>query len=133
MTDKIADTLGLEPIPKSNNDVIHSISSDIVSSDVKQRDIDYEYSRNAIYDVIEAGKNSITDMMDIARQSGNAKDYEAISLLMDKTIKAAKQLSDLSKDSVDKSQSDSPSTVNNNLFVGSTSELQSLINKNIEK
>ena len=70
-------------------------------------------------------------MLDVAHASEHPRAYEVVSTIM-KTLTDANK--DLVKMSTDKKELDEPkdegpsnSTVNNNLFVGSTAELQSML------
>lgn len=89
---------------------------------------DFEYARENLYDVIEKGQAALFDMMDVAKQSQHPRAYEVLAGMIDTLVSANKDLLDLHKKKKELFKTDhDPKTINNNLFVGSTAELQKLI------
>ena len=100
---------------------------------------DYEASRETYKELIDKGNQAIDLMMELARDSQHPRAFEVLATLLktqsdnnDKLLelqKRLKQLKEPAKGSLDK-----PSNVtNNNVFVGSTTDLQRFIldqNKN---
>ena len=129
MNDEIGKSLGLEPL----NDVVEGkvIQRTEVPTDDKI-DKDYEYARSNFYNVIESGTEALEQMLDVAKASEHPRAYEVVSTIMKTLVDANKDLVKMSTDklkvegesSTDSSQNP---TTNNNLFVGSTNELQQLI------
>jgi hypothetical protein len=71
-------------------------------------------------------------MLDVAKASEHPRAYEVVSTIMKTLVDANKDLVAMSTkkvESEEKANSESPNglTTNNNLFVGSTNELQQLI------
>ena len=92
---------------------------------------DYEYARGNLYQVIESGHDALTNMLEIAKASEHPRAFEVVNQLMKTMADAQKDLLELKKrqkDLVEPEQQQGPTTVNNALFVGSTAELQQLIN-----
>lgn len=91
-------------------------------------DTDMKFIRSNMYDLIEKGQLALDELLAIANQSQHPRSYEVLSNLI-KTI--ADTNSDLLKIHERKNKisptEDRPGTVNNNLFVGSTSELQRML------
>jgi hypothetical protein len=129
MNDEIGKSLGLEPL----NDVVEGkiVQRTEVPTDDKI-DKDYEYARSNFYNVIESGTEALEQMLDVAKASEHPRAYEVVSTIMKTLVDANKDLVKMSTDklkvegesSTDSSQNP---TTNNNLFVGSTNELQQLI------
>lgn len=92
---------------------------------------DFTYARSNIRDVIETGKDSLLKLAEIADQSQHPRAFEVLSTLMKTIVDSNKELMDLQKKVRDieapNKQNDSKNITNNNLFVGSTAELQKLI------
>lgn len=91
---------------------------------------DYEYARQNMYDIIEKGQNALEDIVDIARQSESPRAFEVVTNLIKTLADANKDLMDLAKKNKELSKPDASNetkTVNNNLFVGSSSELLKMI------
>ena len=92
-----------------------------------QQENDYEYARENFYNVIEKGTQALEDMLDVAKASEHPRAYEVVSTLMKTLVDANKDLVEMGKK---KAQEEAPKDVpvtNNNLFVGSTAELQQLL------
>ena len=129
MNDEIGKSLGLEPL----NDVVEGrgIERTPVPTDDKMNK-DYEYARSNFYNVIESGTEALEQMLDVAKASEHPRAYEVVSTIMKTLVDANKDLVAMSTkkvESEEKANSESPNglTTNNNLFVGSTNELQQLI------
>ena len=119
--DTITTALGLEPIKHESVSIIVPEKTD---NDVEN---DFKYTRENLYSVIEQGNHALEQMMDVARASEHPRAYEVVSTLMTTLVNANKDLLDLSKKKQElapKEDFGGPQTVNNNLFVGSTADLQ---------
>jgi hypothetical protein len=95
---------------------------------------DYEYARQNIYRVIETGANALDELAQVAAQSQHPRAYEVLTNLVKTMVEANKDLMHLKKTKVEiQKMSDTPvdsmgsNKVQNNLFVGSTAELQKFI------
>jgi hypothetical protein len=90
---------------------------------------DYTYARENLYDVINKGQEALFDMLDVAKQSQHPRAYEVLSGLINTLVAANKDLLDLQKKKKELFKEEKPdkTVTNNNLFVGSTAELQKLI------
>lgn len=120
--DTIGEFLDLEPITQ---DITKA--KDLVKASKLEND--FEYARGNLYGVIENGSNALNDLLQVAQQSQHPRAYEVIANLVKTLTEANIALMDLTKKKKDitNDAGRSPSTVNNNLFVGSTGELQKLI------
>jgi len=116
-TDIIADTLDLIPLDQSVQ------KKDNIDSD-------FEYARGSMISVIEKGQEALNDMLDVAQRSQHPRGYEVVATLINTISNANKDLLELSKRKKDLQQfKDGPSTVNNNLYIGSTADLLKLLKK----
>jgi hypothetical protein len=122
--------LNLGPI---NQTYSKTISSIIDQARDDSADEDFTFSRANIREVIENGTEAIAKLTIIAQQSQNPRAYEVLAKLMDTVTNASKELLELQEKirTIDKANiprdDDSKSQVTNNLFVGSTHELQKMI------
>jgi len=92
-----------------------------------QVNADFEFARENLMDVINKGQEALFDLMDVARQSQHPRAYEVLATMMNTMVGASKDLLDLQakkKKILEEDPSASPQQVTNNLFVGSTAELQ---------
>lgn len=101
----------------------------------EQIDDDFEYARGNLIAVIEKGQEALSGVVDVAGMSQHPRAYEVVATLVKAVSDANKDLLELQKRKRDLKGEDSsaPTTVNNNLFVGSTAELQQLIKKKNEQ
>ncbi|MDP6771083.1 MAG: hypothetical protein QF704_10340 [Anaerolineales bacterium] len=92
-------------------------------------DIDYKYSRENFYNLIERGQDAITGILDLAKEQEHPRTYEVAGQLIKTVSEVTERLADLQekmqklKEVPDKG----PTNVTNALFIGSTKELQALI------
>ena len=128
MTDKVDEKLG--ELLDIQGEIVQAEKSlpAITHSRDSNRESDYKYSRENLYNLVERGQDAIEGILEIARESQHPIVYEVAGQLIkttgevtEKLIDLQKKMKDLEKDEV------KPETVNNNLFVGSTAELQKLL------
>jgi hypothetical protein len=126
--DPIGKALGLNPIQNTSN-VYNKLVADSHDDSAKT---DFEYARANLYDVISEGKEALLNLGQIAKASQHPRSYEVYAKMIDSLVAANEKLLDLQKEIRVISNSDAPlnekaQTINNNLFVGSTNELQKMI------
>jgi hypothetical protein len=88
---------------------------------------DYEYSRDTYYDLIEKGRESLDLMIQVARESEHPRAFEVLSNMIKDIANVNDKLMELNKKQKELLQDEKPketNTTNNNLFIGSTTELQ---------
>jgi hypothetical protein len=101
--------------------------------DAGQVSDDFEYARGNLIAAIEKGQEALTGILDLATMSQQPRSYEVVATLLKTVADANKDLLELQKRKADLTGvGPAPTTVNNNLFVGSTAELQQLIKKQNE-
>lgn len=93
---------------------------------------DFEMARANVYEMIESGKESMDRLAQIAASSQHPRAFEVYAKLMDTVLNANKELLNLQSKIREIKHADSPvnekaKSVTNNLFVGSTAELQKMI------
>ena len=94
---------------------------------------DYEYSRGNLYNLISKGQEAIDGILELAQESGHPRAYEVAGQLIKSVGDVTDKLMDLQKKmkDLDAPTKSGPTTVNNALFVGSTSELSKLIKQGL--
>ncbi len=90
---------------------------------------DYNYSRQTYYDLIEKGKESLDLMIEVARESEHPRAFEVLSGMIKNVSEVNDKLMDLNKKNKDISAEEIKKIekTTNNLFVGSTAELQRML------
>ena len=100
--------------------------------DNKNVDADYEYSRKTYYELIEKSKETLDLMADVARESEHPRAFEVFGNMVKQIADVNAKLMDVNaKLKKVKSEEDIKQIgqTTNNLFVGTTTELQRLIQK----
>ena len=93
-------------------------------------DSDFQYARENLYTLIERGQDGLDELLEIAKASQHPRAFEVVGQLVDKLTTTNKELLNLHKSKKDiKTEKGGPTSVNNNLFVGSTAELQKFLKK----
>ena len=93
---------------------------------------DYEYSRETYYNLLDKGRESLELMIEVARESEHPRAFEVLSGMMKNMADINDKLMDLNKKNKDINKKDEPKQLGNttnNLFVGTTTDLQRLIQK----
>ena len=96
----------------------------------KNVDNDYKYSRDTYYELVEKGKQSLELMIEVARESEHPRAFEVLSGMIKNISDVNDRLMDLNKKKKDldrKEEIKNIANTTNNLFVGSTAELQKIL------
>ena len=112
--------------PKAVPQVIDETKDDI--------DNDYKYSRDNYYNLIDKGNEAIQGILDIAKEGQHPRAYEVAGQLISQVGQTVDKLQDLQKKLKDLKEVPNKTTANikNALFVGSTNELQKMLNRKKE-
>ncbi|MBU95162.1 MAG: terminase [Balneola sp.] len=99
-------------------------------SDSDKINNDYEYSRETYYELVEKGKQSLELMIEVARESEHPRAFEVLSGMIKNISDVNDRLMDLNKKKKDidkKEEIKKIANTTNNLFVGSTADLQKIL------
>ena len=124
-----------------------NVSADVVQPEVVKEKIekvresvddvkkDYEYTRGNLYSIIEKGQEALNGILELAQESEMPRAYEVAGQLIKNFADATDKLIDLQKKlkEVEEEKKSGPSTVNNALFVGSTSDLAKLLKSGLKE
>ena len=99
---------------------------------------DYEFSRETYRDLIATGTKSLEVLSELARESEHPRAFEVLSQAIknigdttDKLMSLQKAKKELNKE--EKEKEEQAQVTNNNVFVGSTSDLQRLLAQDNDK
>lgn len=124
--DPIGKALNLSQLP--SGDAVKSLIEKSQDSSAKN---DFEMARTNIHEVIQNGVFAMEKLSQIADSSQHPRAFEVLAKLMDTMLQANKDLLSLQKDIREIETTDQSDggekQITNNLFVGSTSELQKMI------
>jgi hypothetical protein len=126
--DPIGKALNLAPI-QTTDSTVRSLITKAHDDSAKN---DFEMARSNIHEVIQNGVNAMEKLSQIADSSQHPRAFEVLAKLMDTMLQANKDLLALQKDIREIDAKDTPTneqakSVTNNLFVGSTADLQKAI------
>ena len=127
MSQQLDNALGLNSVPVVYDDEKENLPA-VIS---EQTDDDVEQARTGLYDALSLSQQAVQDMLAIAQQSQHPKAYEILNSSIKTMADISMGLADLQlkKQRLNKGvvQPASEGGVTNNLFVGSTAELQQMI------
>ena len=128
MSDAINNALDLTPLPQSNT----SLAIVDESRELTSAETDVEDARDNLQNAVGLSQQAVQDMLNIAQQSQHPKAYEVLNSLIKTYADISMGMVDLQLkkqrlDGKSKGGSDEPQTINNNLFVGSTADLQKML------
>ena len=136
LEDNVNDILGIE---KKNEVSVSDFEQpapvprkiDETKSDV---DNDYAHSRDNYYNLIDKGNEAIEGILDIAKEGQHPRAYEVAGQLIGQVAQTVDKLQDLQKKLKDLKEvpNKTNTQIKNALFVGSTNELQKMLNRKKE-
>lgn len=100
-------------------------------------DDDYSFSRSTYYSLIMKGQEALDAMSEVAQETEHPRAFEVLGNMIKQISDVNDKLMDLNKKRKEmKTKSQLPATTtgvtNNNLFVGSTTDLQRLLRDQLE-
>ena len=131
--DGLNDAFGTEPSELQKHvEKVKPVLKKTDNEDVQQ---DYEVSRASLHSLVMKGQEAVDGILEVAQASDHPRAYEVAGQLIKNVADTADKLIDLQKkmkelDSEDKKNT--PSTVNNTMFIGSTADLQKMLKKQKE-
>ena len=126
----VSNALDMTPLPIAIKE--EEVAVDMLPDESVQDDFDY--ARDNMRQLISKGQNALDGILTIASGSEHPRAYEVAAALMKTMAETNKDLLELQKikkvlqkEDPKAPQLDGPQSVTNNLFVGSTAELQKMI------
>jgi hypothetical protein len=124
------EVFGIIEKPKKEMVKTERIVPVVTNDDSGSQEVDFQYARENLYNLIERGQDGLDELLEIAKASQHPRAFEVVGQLVDKLTTTNKELLNLHKSKKDiKTERGGPTSVNNNLFVGSTAELQKFLKK----
>jgi len=117
--------------PMQATEVI-TIDGEVITSSGNKIEDDYDITRKNLRELLTQGQATLTSAIEVAKQSEHPRAFEVVGNLMKQIADINTQLMDLhqQKQKLDApAKGESKVTNNNAIFVGSTSELNKLIDK----
>ena len=115
------------------NDMVKKIGSLPVSKERLDKDLgnDYKHVRGNLRDLIDVGQDAIDGILSVAQDSDSPRAYEVAGQMIKAVADMNKDLMDLHNKMkvITKEETTINHNTNNSIYVGSTSDLQDLINQ----
>jgi len=121
----------MTPIDKKPTDIIVAETGEILVSQEEKVESDYDKTRANLLDLLSKGQHALDAALAVAKQSEHPRAFEVVGNLMKQVADINTQLMELhqQKQKLDEPKGGAKSVTNNAIFVGSTSELNKLIEK----
>ncbi len=128
------------------NDVL-DIADDIIDIDMPEEKVvvpsvtvgttdltsDYDFSRDQYHSLIEKGNDALEELLSIAKEVEQPRAFEVAVQMINSLAATTKELLILQKTKKEVEGTNKPTKNENNLFIGSTSELQKLLDMKKKK
>lgn len=127
-SDIISKNLGIDFKPSESSPIVVKTEPSVNGVSL---DVDFNYVRDNIKGLIDNGSSAVEEILKVAKAGDSPRAYEVLGQLL-------KTVSEMNKDLIDLYQKTKQAkkeeikvnhTTNNSIYVGSTSDLQDLINK----
>jgi hypothetical protein len=127
--DKIDETLDIKATITAK-EIIKKSKKEL--KNIKNKDhseLDYDYIRGTLYNLIEKGQEAATSLLELAQDGQQPRAYEVFGQLIKSVADSTDKLMDIHQKvkELKKEEKTGPKNVTNALFVGSTAELQKLL------
>ena len=134
LEDRVNEILGVESKPNAELMQQKEFKPPVAREEDKEKqdvDNDHKNSREYYYNLIEKGQEAIQGILDVAKEGQHPRAYEVAGQLIGQVGQTVDKLQDLQKKLKDLKEVPNKTNANikNALFVGSTAELQKMLNK----
>jgi len=123
---KLDETFGIEPQVLTTYEKQEVVKSDSMEVDIKN---DYDYARENYYNLVENGNVALEDLIELAKQSEHPRAYEVVGQMIKTLGDTTSQITTLHEKQMKLNASKPEKVTNNNLFVGSATDLLDLIKR----
>ena len=132
----IDEALGVfDPVEKKLSMATHKTIVPRPTENLEDIDADYKYQRENFYNLIERGTDAIDGILEIAKESDHPRTYEVAGNLIKQVAEVAEKLGDLQEKMkrLKEVPNTAPKNVTNALYVGSTAELQRILQNDAKR
>ena len=127
--EKISDALNVDFEIVQKNDDKPLVK--VINTDQQDYEKDYTVVRKNLKELIDIGEEAIDGILNVAKNGDSPRAYEVAGQIIKTVSEMNKDLIDLHKKvkEISKTELVTNNTTNNSIYVGSTSELQDLVNQ----
>ena len=130
----LSDVFDIEPMEVKSGELITTAGEVVVPKDEKI-EYDYDKTRNNLHSLLQSGQDALMHALEVAKSSEHPRAFEVVGNLMKQLSDVNAQLLDLheKKQKLDlpaakKEEASKQVTNNNAIFVGSTADLNKMLN-----
>jgi len=98
------------------------------TKDLAKPDADYDFAKQNLYEIIGKSKIALDGILKVAAEGDSPRAYEVVTQMLKTMSEINKDLLELENIKAESNKTTIKSTTNNSFFIGSTSDLQDLIN-----
>ena len=127
--DKIDESLEIKATITSKEIIKQSKKEIKIIQNKDHSELDYDYIRGTLYNLIEKGQEAATSLLELAQDGQQPRAYEVFGQLIKSVADSTDKLMDIHQKvkELKKEEKSGPKNVTNALFIGSTAELQKLL------
>ena len=127
--DKIDQTLDIKAAITAKEIIKQSKKEIKIIENKDHSELDYDYIRGTLYNLIEKGQEAATSLLELAQDGQQPRAYEVFGQLIKSVADSTDKLMDIHQKvkELKKEEKSGPKNVTNALFIGSTAELQKLL------
>ena len=118
-----------EVVKETNKQLVPRDANGRFSERKGEQQVDYKYTRDTLYGLVERGQDAIEGILDLAKESEHPRTYEVAGQLIKTVSETSEKLLQIQKMMDDLQDTKPTGNTTNQLFVGSTAELQKLLKK----
>jgi curli biogenesis system outer membrane secretion channel CsgG len=127
----LSEVFNMNPIEKITGEIVVAETGEILQTQEGKVESDYDKTRANLLELLQKGQDALSHALDVAKSSEHPRAFEVVGNLMKQVADINTQLMDLhqQKQKLDEPKGGAKNVTNNAIFVGSTSELNKLIDK----
>lgn len=127
--DKIDESLEIKATITAKEIIKESKKEIKIIENKDHSELDYDYIRGTLYNLIEKGQEAATSLLELAQDGQQPRAYEVFGQLIKSVADSTDKLMDIHQKvkELKKEEKSGPKNVTNALFIGSTAELQKLL------
>ncbi len=127
--DKIDESLEIKATITAKEIIKQSKKEIKIIENKDHSELDYDYIRGTLYNLIEKGQEAATSLLGLAQDGQQPRAYEVFGQLIKSVADSTDKLMDIHQKvkELKKEEKSGPKNVTNALFIGSTAELQKLL------
>jgi hypothetical protein len=132
MSDTLSEVFDLEPLKPQRTEII-SKEGEVIEPPDDRIEKDFDVSRNNLNKLLVNGHSALEHALEVAKSSEHPRAFEVVGNMIKQLADVNQQLMDLHsqkkklEDPNKEASKQASKTVNNNLFVGTTSDLNKLL------